>query len=153
QQGRTRADIVREHLQALEMSSEATRWFRKERQPQVIKVSVEAVLRALNRLGIRPVLMGTYGINGYRDEPRATQDVDVLVTKREVRKAIRALEEEFPYLEVIDSQPVARFRDPVSQKIVIDVMKPAAEAIKTVFRNTVPIGTTHRIPELEMAIA
>ena len=76
----------------------------------------------------------------------------MLVTKREVRKAVRLLEETFPYLEVIDGSVVARFVNPVTQKVVIDVMKPSSEAIKVVFRHTVAIGKTHRIPELEMAI-
>jgi hypothetical protein len=116
-------------------------------------VTAENVIAALNRAGIRPVLMGTHGLGGYRSEARATQDVDVLVASREVRKAVRLLEEAFPYLEVVDLPAVVRFVNPVSQNVVLDVMKPNQEAVQVVFRNTIRVGKTHRIPTLEMALA
>jgi hypothetical protein len=143
---------VTEHLRALRTSSELTRWFRREREPQVEKVTPEGVIAALNRVGINPVLLGTHGLVGYRSEPRATQDVDLLVTKKDVRKAVATLVREYPYLEMHDTSIVTRMRDPVSQKVVIDVIKPASQAMKLVFRHTVKIGKTHRIPELEMAL-
>jgi hypothetical protein len=143
---------VKDHLEALHTSSKLTRWFRKDREPEVLKVTVENVIAALNRAGIRPVLMGTYGIGGYRSEARATEDVDVLVSQRETRKAIRALEEVFPYLEIVDTTVVARFRNAVTQKVVLDVMKPTSESVRVVFRNTIMVGETHRIPTLEMAL-
>lgn len=143
---------VRDHIEALHTSSKLTRWFRKGREPEVLKVTVENVIAALNRAGIRPILMGTYGIGGYRSEARATEDVDVLVRKHEVRKAVRVLEQEFPYLEVVDTPVVARFRNEATMKIVLDVMKPTSQAIQAVFRNTLAVGNTHRIPRLEMAI-
>jgi len=145
-------NLVHEHLQALHIGSEVTRWFRKERQPQVLNVSPENVIDILHRAGINPVLMGTHGINGYRDEARASQDVDVLITKREVRKAVRILAEAFPSLQVHENAAVARFVDPVSQTVVLDVMKPSSEAMQMVFRNTVAIGDRYRIPTLEMAL-
>lgn len=118
----------------------------------MLAVSVEAVIGTIHRAGINCVLMGVHGINGYRDQARATDDVDVLVTKREVQKAIRVLERAFPYLEVRENSAVARFVNPATQKVVIDVMKPHAEKIRLVFRHTVAVGKTHRIPDLEMAI-
>ena len=148
----TREETEREHWQALQISSKLTRWFRKHREPNVLDVTPENVIATLHAAGINCVLMGTYAINVYRNEPRATQDVDVLVTKRDVRKAVRLLEEVFPYLEVKDTSVVARFINPVTQKVVLDVMKPASEAMKAVFRHTVAIGESHRIPDLEMAI-
>jgi hypothetical protein len=148
-----RRDPVRDHVDALEVSDKGTRWFRKDREPEVFNVTAENVIAALNRAGIRPVLMGTYGIGGYRSEARATDDVDVLVTKREVRKAVRVLDAEFPYLEILENAVVVRFRNPATQKIVLDVIKPTTQAIRVVFRNTVEIGETHRIPNLEMALA
>jgi hypothetical protein len=143
---------VRDHLEALRTSTKLTKWFRENREPEVLKVTPKNVIAALNRAGIRPVLMGTYGIGGYRSEARATEDVDVLVSKREVRKAVRVLEEEFPYLEVVDTSVVARFRNEATMKVVLDVMKPTSQAIQAVFRSTLPVGKTHRIPSLEMAI-
>lgn len=146
------AERERLHLQALHIGSKVTRWFRKDREPNVLHVTPERVIAALHQAGINCVLMGTHGINGYRDEARASEDVDVLVTKRDVRKAVRILDETFPYLEIIENAVVARFVNPVTQKVVIDVMKPTSRAIQLVFRHTVPIGETHRIPDLEMAL-
>lgn len=146
-------DAVRDHLEALRISTTLTKWFRKKREPNVLKVTAENVIAALNRAGIRPVLMGTHGLVGYRSESRATEDVDVLVTKREVRKALRVLEQEFSYLEVVDTAVVTRFRNAATQKIVLDVMKPISQATQAVFRNTLAVGRTHRIPTLEMALA
>ena len=143
---------VQDHLEALHISSKLTGWFRKDREPEVLNVTPENVIAALNRAGIRPILMGAHGLGGYRDEARATEDVDVLVSKREVRKAVRTLEQEFPYLEIVDTAVVTRFRNASTQKIVLDVMKPASQAMQVVFRNTVKVGETHRIPTLEMAL-
>jgi len=143
---------VRDHLEALATSTRLTRWFRKGREPEVLKVTPDNVIAALNRVGIRPVLLGTYGIGGYRSEARATEDVDVLVGKREVRKAIRVLEEAFPYLEVQDTEVVTRFRNAATQKVALDVMKPSSQAAQAVFRNSISVGKTHRIPTLEMAL-
>src|ERR1700687_4900868 len=102
-------DAVRDHLQALRISTMVTQWFRKDWEPNVLKVTTDNVIAALNRAGIRPILMGAHGLGGYRSEARATQAVDVLVPNREVRKAVRALEEAFPYLEVVDLPAVVRF--------------------------------------------
>lgn len=146
-------DAVRDHREALRISTKVTRWFREEREPNVLEVTAENVIAALNRADIRPVLLGTHGLGGYRSEARATQDVDVLVANRDVRKAVCLLEEAFPYLEVVDLPHVARFVNPVSQKVVLDVMKPTQEAIQVVFRHTIRVGVTHRIPTLEMALA
>lgn len=136
----------------MHIGSEVTRWFRKEREPHVLMVTPERLIAALHRAGINCVLMGTHGINGYRDEARATQDVDVLVVKKDVRKAVRTLQRLFPKLEVRENASVARFFDTVTGKVVIDVIKPSSRAMQMVFRNSIPIGKTHRIPTLEMAV-
>jgi len=146
------AERERLHLQALHIGSEVTRWFRKELVPNVLAVTPESVLSALHDAGINCVILWTHWINGYRDDARDSEVVDVLVTKRDVRKAVRVLDETFPYLEIIENSVVARFVNPVTQKVVIDVMKPASRAMQLVFRHTIPIGDTHRIPDLEMAL-
>jgi hypothetical protein len=145
-------DFARDHLEAMHIGSEVTRWFRKEREPHVLKVTPENVVAALHKAGINAVLMGTHGLNGYRAQPRATQHVDVLVTKKDVRKAIRVLDAAFPHMEIHENAAVARFLDPVTQKVVLDVMKPSSRFMHLVFRHTVPIGETHRIPDLEMGL-
>jgi hypothetical protein len=146
-------DLVRQHLDALRVSSMVTGWYRKSWEPNVEHVTVEGVIKTLHRAGIRPVLMGTHGIGGYRSEARATQDVDVLVTKRDLRKAVRVLEAEYPYLEPRDTSAVTRFLNLATMKVELDVMKPSSRAMQVVFRNTIAVGETHRIPTLEMALA
>jgi hypothetical protein len=106
----------------------------------------------LNKANVKFVLMGTHGIGGWRSEPRATQDVDVLVRKRDHRKAAEALRHAFPNLEVTEFPVVTRFTDPATGYSVIDLMKPTQPVMQMVFRNTMPVGRTHVIPKLEMAI-
>lgn len=55
-----------EHLQALKIGSELTRWYRKDWDPDVLSVTPELVIQVLRSAGVRFVLMGTHGINGYR---------------------------------------------------------------------------------------
>ncbi len=116
-------------------------------------VKPEKVIATLHQAGVCCVLMGTHGLGGYRSEPRATQDVDVLVKKKDIRKAVRALRAAYPKLLVQDTPVVTRFIDPATDKPVIDVMKPTQQVYQVVFRYTIPVGKTHRIPDLEMALA
>jgi len=97
--------------------------------------------------------MGTHALNTYRDEPRATQDVDILVRKQELSKSVRALKAAYPKAKVQDTPVVVRFIDPATGKGVLDVMKPTQAVYRLVFRHAVPIGATHRVPDLEMALA
>jgi hypothetical protein len=143
---------VRRHLQALGTSSELTTIYRRMYEPMAAQVTPEDVIQALHRAGVRCVLMGTHGIGGWRSQARATQDVDVLVTKKDVRKAARVLQETFADLRVQDTVAVTRFLDPTTEKPVIDLMKPNQPVFQMVFRHTIPVGETHRIPDLEMAV-
>lgn len=147
-----KADLVKAHLDALQVSSELTQRFRRIRESHVEKVTVEGIIAALHRKGINPVLMGAHGLVVYRSETRSTQDTDLLVTKRDLRKTVNVLEEVYPYLEVRDLSGVTEFVDPVSQKALIDVIKPVSQLMRLVFRHTVRIGKTHRIPDLEMSL-
>lgn len=145
--------FVRNHLEALHTSSRLTSYFRRKHQPMAARVTPEKVIKTLHDAGVKCVLMGTHALNTYRDEARATQDVDILVSKQEFRKAIRALQAIYSKLTVQDTPVVTRFLDPATGKGVIDVMKPTQAVYQLVFRHTVAIGETHRVPNLEMALA
>ena len=145
--------VEQKHWYGLHTSSRLTSHFRRARQPMATDVTPEAVLEILNGAGVRPVLMGTHAINTWRSEPRATQDVDVLVRKKDVRKAVRALHRAFPRLTMQDLPVVTRFFEPSSDKSVLDVMKPSQEIFHAVFRYTIDVGETHEIPDLEMTLA
>lgn len=97
--------------------------------------------------------MGNHGIGGYRSRPRATEDVDVLVVLRDHAKAVEAIRGAYPELEVLEPTGMTRFRDTVTGNVVIDVMKPVMPIYEAAFRNTVLVGRSHRIPDLEMALA
>lgn len=143
---------VRDHLQALGISSRLMEMYRRKYRPMAVEVTPEGVVGVLNRAGIRPVLMGTHGLVGYRSESRATQDVDVLVRKKDIRRAVKALQAAYPDLRIEDTPVVTHFVDPSTEKVVIDVMKPTQEVFKLVFRHTVAVGETHDIPDLEMVL-
>ncbi len=133
------------HKVALGKSSQLTAIFRRMYKPQAPMVTPEAVIRVLNKAKVKFVLMGTHGIGGWRSEPRATQDVDVLV--------FAAVKRAFPDLDIQDLPAVTRFVDPADGKPVIDLMKPEDELYQEVFKNPVRVGRTHFVPNLEAALA
>ena len=96
--GGTLEALVLAHLEALHTSSWLSSHFREHYQPMAIDVKPERVIEALHQASITCVLMGTHALNTYRDEARATQDVDVLVRKKDLAKAVRTLAKAFPGL-------------------------------------------------------
>ncbi len=113
------------------------------------------VVRALNEAKVSFVLAGAHAAFGWMREPRATEDVDVIVAVRQVKKAVKVLCETFPNLQAEDLPVVVRLRDGETKKVLIDVMKPLQQPYVEVFKNThrVQVGKlSYRIPSLEMAI-
>jgi len=140
------------HMSALKTSSFLTAYFRRKHTPGAAMISPEDVIEALNKAQVSFVVMGTHGSGAWRSEPRATQDVDVLVVRKDHNKAVRALSSKYPNLDVQDGPVVTRFVDPATKKPVIDLMKPLQEVYKIVFRNTIEVEQSYRIPNLEMAL-
>lgn len=141
------------HLEALRISSEITRTLRKMYRPEVSMISPADVIPVLNEADVRFILMGNYGITGWRGDARATEDVDVLVRQRDHRKAVRAIHAAFPRLQEKDSAVVTRFLDPATGAPLIDLMKPNQPLFKVAFRQTVLVEESYRIPNLELALA
>lgn len=140
------------HAEALRTSCRLTQLYYRTHRPGQNKLTPQEIIPVLNRAGVKFVLMGTHGTEGWMSEPRATEDVDFLIQKRYHRKAIRAIQEAFPHLEMHDRRMVTRFVDPATQRVVIDLMRPHEPFFQAVFENTVPAGFTHRVPDLEMAL-
>jgi hypothetical protein len=114
------------------------------------------VIRLLNTAGIRFVLVGAHGLGGWIRAPRATEDVDVIVAARGVRKAVRELLAAFPQLEADDNEVATRLRDRETKDIAIDVMKPNQHLMQAALKNTCEVeleGEKYHIPTLEMALA
>jgi hypothetical protein len=110
----------------------------------------------LNAAGIRFVLVGCHSIGGWMDEPRASEDVDVLVSARGIRKAIRQLLAAFPHLEENEDEVFVHLRDRKTQAAAIDVVKPSSELLRTALKKTCEVeleGERYNIPSLEMALA
>ncbi len=111
------------------------------------------IIPVLNDAGVRFILMGNYGIGGWRSEPRATEDVDILVRTRDHRKAVRVIQAAFPRLQVVDYPVVTRFLDPPTRTPLIDLMKPNQPLFKVAFRQTILEAEGYLIPNLEFALA
>src|SRR6266496_1849164 len=114
------------------------------------------VVRTLNAEKISFVLVGMYGLGGWIHESRATEDVDVIVAAKHIKKAVKILLKTFPNLESDDNPVVVRLRDRETHSVHIDVMKPNQQLFREVFKHTSNVtskGQTYRIPTLEMALA
>jgi hypothetical protein len=114
------------------------------------------VVRALNAEKISFVLVGMYGLGGWIHESRATEDVDVIVAAKHVKRAVKALQKRFAHLEADDTPVVVRLRDRETHNVHIDIMKPNQQLFREAFKHTSTVtskGQTYRIPTLEMALA
>jgi hypothetical protein len=114
------------------------------------------VISALNGAGVKFVLMGAHAIGGWMRKPRTTQDVDVLVGARHVKKAIRALLTAFPRLEADEHDIVVCLRHQDTKVVAVDVIKPLQDLFRAALKNTRTLeagGQAYRIPSLEMALA
>lgn len=144
--------FVQHHMEAMFEAGQIGDNLRRRYRPESLMVKPEDVIPLLNQAKIRFVLMGTYGINGYRDESRATQDVAFLIRSKDHEAAVKIIQVNFPELECVDTPVVTRFLDPVRKKSLIDLMKPSFDLLKDAFKHSVLVGKSHRIPTLEMAI-
>jgi hypothetical protein len=148
----TTESLAHRHLRGLRTSWLLTRYFHEMHKPGALTVKPHKVIRVLNGSGVSFVLMGTHGLNSWRSQARATEDVDVLVAKRHHNKAIKAIHKAFPSLTMDDGLIVTRFKDPETKEPRIDLMKPLQTVYQMAFKYTKEIKGSHRIPDLEMAL-
>src|SRR5438132_374260 len=109
------------HREALRVSSEITRTLRRMYWPEASTIPPTDVIAVLSEAGVGFMLIGNYGIGGWRGEPRATEDVDILVRQRDHRRAVRVIHEAFPRLRVEGFTAATRFLDPATGKRLIDL--------------------------------
>ena len=98
--------------------------------------------------------MGMYGIAVWLKEPRATQDFDVLVPMRQVKKAATAIQAIFPELVLRDTPVVTRLL--LDDEPIFAIMKPHHALFKEVFNQTTlceVTGIKVPCPNLEMSLA
>jgi hypothetical protein len=141
-----------DHRTALRISSNVTRNIRRLQGRTKVDIQPRDVIKVLNKARIKFTLVGAHGIAGWLEEPRASQDVDVIIHARH-KAAVQAVRKAFPELTVTDIPAVTRFIDPATKLAVIDLMKPHSDLHEAVPDYSVPVGKTHRVPDLEMALA
>lgn len=150
------------HASAIKTSTQITRSYRKTHRPESQHVEPDQVIQVLLDAGIeRWVLMGLHGYVGYLAQPRATQDVDVLVHGDELAASTAAILKKWPALEPEVLAVVTRFRDPGEiaidgeMKQVIDLMLPSDKCYEAVLETHYRIDpqTGHRLPVIEAACA
>jgi hypothetical protein len=118
-------------------------------------ISVADVIRVLNKGKISFVLVGAYGLAEWRKEARGTEDVDVVVAAKQLKKAVRLLTAAFPQLEPADLPDVIRLKEHGGDKALIDIVKPVQQPYCDVFKHTHTLsleGHPYRIPTLEMGL-
>src|SRR5436190_21280000 len=98
-------------------------------------ISPEDVIRVLNAAKVSFTLVGAHGLGGWTGKPRATEDVDVVVVQRHVKKAVAALTAAFANLDVDEHPAVVRLRDRDTGAVAIDVMKPNQPVIHAALKN------------------
>ncbi|HKI36441.1 MAG TPA: nucleotidyl transferase AbiEii/AbiGii toxin family protein [Gemmataceae bacterium] len=141
--------LIDRHVRALRVSTELSAYSIEK------IVTPLQVIAVLNRERISFVLVGAYAVGGWTRKPRATEDVDLVVAERQIKKATRALLAEFPQLEARDEEVVVRLQDRASGEVLIDLIKPRS-IYRAIFKHTEPIsqgGQEYRIPSLEMTLA
>jgi len=122
-----------------------------------IMVKLDDVLQVLRKKKIPFVLTGAYGISGWLGRPRSTHDVDILVRSgRNHARAVKALSEHYPGLEVRRFPGLTAFCVPGEAESVIDVSFPNRLDNQATLATAIWVeerGQRYRIPTLEAALA
>src|ERR1019366_4934175 len=108
------------HRMALSISSNVTRNIRQLQGRTKVDIQPKEVIKILNKAKIKFTLVGAHGIAGWLEEPRASQDVDVIIHAAH-KKAVEAVRKAYPDLLLEDSVAVTRFIDPATNLAVIDL--------------------------------
>ena len=149
------------HEYAIRVSARLTSDFRRQYRKGAMDITPQDVIDALNAADVKKwVLMGLHGYVGYMPDPRATQDVDVMVPHSERSRAVKAISARWPGLAVTELSQVTRFMDPADldsqgrPKPVIDLMLPWSPFQEVILKEYVIVdpATKHRLPTLEAAL-
>lgn len=134
----------------IQLSSEISRFFAAD------MISPADLIALLTDSGVEFVLAGAYATSVWTGRPRATMDVDVVVAPAHHRRAVQAVQDAYPNLQVQETTVVTRFLDPAIGHVVLNLMKPAAPITLAIFEASTEAtvgGCTVRIPDLEMSAA
>ncbi len=149
------------HAYAIRKSTWLTSEFRHTHRKGAMNITPQEVIDVLQAAGVKNwVLMGLHGYVGYMPEPRATQDVDVLVPTSQRQLAQKAIAAKWPLLAVQELSQVIRFKDPAdldsegNPKPVVDLMLPWSPLHEMILKEHVVLDekTGHRLPTVEAAL-
>ena len=149
------------HAYAFRKSTWLTSNIKTIRRKASMNILPQEVIDVMNEAGIKNwVLMGLHGYLGYMPEPRATQDVDIMVPYSARSQAKKAIAKKWPQLIVRELSQVTRFLDPLDvdqqgqPKPTIDIMHPWSPFQELILKEYVVVDeeTQHRIPALEAAL-
>src|SRR5262245_53021133 len=143
--------VVEKHRKALRTVERMKSWHPPRGYGMSNALGLPEVVRRLNRAKVKFVLMGAHAVNTYRPQSRTTDDIDFLVSERDLPKAEQLLRRAYPELRVEDHPPVIRFIETEENLPVIDLMKPITDLLKLTFRESVSVGA-YSIPKIEIAL-
>ena len=118
-------------------------------------IAPREVIRRLASVAPNTVLVGTYGLVGWIEKPRATTTVEVLVALGLHRKATTTLRRAFPRLVEERQEMSTDLRDPNTQWVAIRIMKPLEPRYRQTLRRIYAFrwkGLGFRVPAVEMAL-
>jgi hypothetical protein len=152
------------HARGMRISVALTSDYRHTHRRGAMDIRPQDLIDVLTAAGVKKwVLMGLHGYVGYLPQPRATQDVDVLISHGDRKRAVKAVREAWPMLVVEELEPVVRFKDPNDcfadgrPKPVIDLMLTWSRLNEAILKETGNIlidpDTQHFIPTVEAALA
>jgi hypothetical protein len=149
------------HAYAIRTSTRLTSYTKRHQRKAAMDITPQDVIDTLNAAGVRNwVLMGLHGYVGYMPDPRATQDVDVMVPNSAQDRAKKAIAARWPELKIRELSQVTRFLDPLDldhegqPKPIINLMHPWSPFQELILKEYVIVDeeTQHRLPTLEAAL-
>jgi hypothetical protein len=148
---------VSPHEAALESDYLSAQYRRMHSHMASFTTDLNKVLRHLRARKVPFVLTGAHAIGTWTGRPRATKDIEFLVKSgRNHARAIKAIQELYPELEMRNFAGVAAFFVPGETESVIDVTYPHREDIAETLETAVWVeekGQRYRVPTLEGALA
>lgn len=149
------------HAYGIRTSTRLTSYTKRHQRKAAMDITPQEVIDVLNAAGVKDwVLMGLQGYVGYLPQPRATQDVDIMVSYSRRARAAKAISARWPELIVREISQVTRFLDPLDldqdgqPKPTIDLMHPWSPFQELILKEYVVVDeeTEHRLPTLEAAL-
>jgi hypothetical protein len=149
------------HAYAIRKSTLLTSYTKRHQRKAAMDITPQEVIDVLNAAGVKNwVLMGLHGYVGYMPNPRATQDVDIMVPYSGRARAKKAIASHWPALIIHELSQVTRFLDPLDldhegrPKAAVDLMHPFSPFQELILKEYVIVDkeTQHRLPTIEAAL-